>query len=475
MSPETATYVPLAVYPSPRLPVSPSPLTASICPPGSFSSPSVASHASSITPAAARNAARAPAASYAPPIASGPRVRPSAPSACAAPSVVPCSVGEAYTDTSPLAAGDTTPWHSASATGAAYSTRELCANGTAPIATATPAVPRITSQRSPTRRARPRKTSPCVRAPVIPDTMKKRARAFCCPPNAAAEGGTDHDPEADRRPEQAHCPGPIRGGGGVGDVGLRGGDVAPREPADHARGEQRPVGAGEREEEIAARVEHHGGEQHGAPPHAVGEPAQHGGGEELHERVHAEQRAELEPARAKPLGVIGDNRYHDPESDQVDQDRQENHRDARAGGVHQGYNLHGPPFRGAWHDHLASARHEVRAARARSLLREGRPSRSGGVLLRRPVPGDREQLQPQGRTVMRRSAARRVRDVPLARLGVQRDHRQGAGGLRRGAGAGVRDRGTRRRRVRPNPPDDAPEAHQAHAVAPAREIGRAHV
>src|SRR2546425_6534281 len=73
MSPETATYVRLAVYPSTRLPVYPSPLTASICPPGSFSSPSVASHASSITPAAARNAARAPAASYAPPIASGPR------------------------------------------------------------------------------------------------------------------------------------------------------------------------------------------------------------------------------------------------------------------------------------------------------------------------------------------------------------------------------------------------------------------
>src|SRR2546427_5607636 len=118
------------------------------------STPSVASHPRAITPAAARNAARAPAASYAPPIASGPSVRPSAPSACAAPSVDPCSLGEAYTDTSPLAAGDTAPWHSASATVAAYSTRELCAVaiGAVPFAhsslvlyAATPAVPRITS------------------------------------------------------------------------------------------------------------------------------------------------------------------------------------------------------------------------------------------------------------------------------------------------------------------------------------------
>src|SRR2546425_12784858 len=107
MSPEPATYVRLAVSPSTRLPVSPLPVSpgGEHLPTRLFSSPSVASHARAITPAAARNAARAPAASYAPPIASGPSVRPSAPSACAAPSVDPCSLGEAYTDTSPLAAG----------------------------------------------------------------------------------------------------------------------------------------------------------------------------------------------------------------------------------------------------------------------------------------------------------------------------------------------------------------------------------
>src|SRR5439155_22233073 len=44
------------------------------------------------------------------------------------------------------------------------------------------------------------------------------------------------------------------------------------------------------------------------------------------------------------------------------------------------------------------------------------------------------------------AAARRVREVPLARVGVQRDHGQRTGGLRRGASARVRGRRAGRRR-----------------------------
>src|SRR2546430_6953383 len=63
---------------------------------------------------------------------------------------------------------------------------------------------------------------------------------------------------------------------------------------------------------------------------------------------------------------------------------------------------------------------------------------------------------------------RRVRDVPLARLGVQRHHGEGPGGLRRGAGPGLRGRGAGRRRLRPDATGDAAEARQAQALAPAR-------
>src|SRR5207249_5238253 len=53
----------------------------------------------------------------------------------------------------------------------------------------------------------------------------------------------------------------------------------------------------------------------------------------------------------------------------------------------------------------------------------------------RPVPSDRQRLQSQGRPAVRRPPPRRVRDVSLARLGVQRHHGQGPGGVRRGAGS----------------------------------------
>src|SRR6058998_2202368 len=138
-----------------------------------------------ITLAAARNAHRAPRASYVSPMTKGPRQRPSAPSACAAPRVVPCSLGEAYTDTSPLAPGDTSPCDSANTTVQPYSRRELRANGTAPIATATPTVPAITSRRSPNRRASFPNNTPCTNAPVNPNTVKKSPSSLSCQPNTA--------------------------------------------------------------------------------------------------------------------------------------------------------------------------------------------------------------------------------------------------------------------------------------------------
>jgi multimeric flavodoxin WrbA len=63
--------------------------------------------------------------------------------------------------------------------------------------------------------------------------------------------------------------------------------------------------------------------------------------------------------------------------------------------------------------------------------------------------------------------------VSLARLGVQRDHREGARGLRRGAGARVRGGGTRRRCLRADTAQHATQAHQAHALTPARRAREA--
>ena len=85
-------------------------------------------------------------------------------------------------------------------------------------------------------------------------------------------------------------------------------------------------------------------------------------------------------------------------------------------------------------------------------------------------------LQSPRRSAVRRTPARRVRDVSLARVGVQRDHRQGTGGLRRGAGAGLSPRDAGGRRLRRASAGDAAAPAQAQAVAPARaapQAGRA--
>src|SRR5713101_4552826 len=86
-----------------------------------------------------------------------------------------------------------------------------------------------------------------------------------------------------------------------------------------------------------------------------------------------------------------------------------------------GATMYVAPFRSAPYAHLAPPRRSVRARAARPLRRQAGPLVGRRVLPRRPVPRDRKHLQPQGRTAVGGSAAWRVRDVPLARLGVQRD------------------------------------------------------
>ena len=129
-----------------------------------------------------------------------------------------------------------------------------------------------------------------------------------------------------------------------------------------------------------------------------------------------------------------------------------------------------PPNGGVVHERLAPGGLARGAARARALQRHGRATPDSGVPLRGWVPGSRQLVQPQGRAHLRGPARRRVRDLPVARVGVQRRHGQGAAGIRGRRAAGVRGRGAPRRHLRRRPA--GLEAHRRPApAAPAAPPG----
>ena len=149
-----------------------------------------------------------------------------------------------------------------------------------------------------------------------------------------ADQRAQDEPDPERRADQAHPASPLRRRRDVRDVRLRRRDVAARKARDHAGDEQHRVGRGEREQRIARRVDEHRGEQDRPAAHPIREPAEQRRRQELHRREDEHEGAVPDPMRAEALGVHGQDRQHDAEADQVDQDRDEDDRQARAAGRH---------------------------------------------------------------------------------------------------------------------------------------------
>ena len=153
----------------------------------------------------------------------------------------------------------------------------------------------------------------------------------------AADGRAEDEAEAEGRADQTHPLRSVLFGRHVGDVGLRGRDVAARDAVnDSAREEHPELRRKSQDEEPCARPQERE-EEYGPPPVPVRQAAQHRREQELHDRVgrkeqthHARARVEL-----RPLDVERQDGDDDAEAHEVYEDRYEDDQQRRA--AHSGF------------------------------------------------------------------------------------------------------------------------------------------
>src|SRR2546427_349438 len=195
------------------------------------------------------------------------------------------------------------------------------------------AAPRMTRVRSGSRRARPpprhpRPTTP----PRPPPTPTPPTPPPPPPPPPAPPPPPDHHPEPEGRADEPHAARALGRAGHVRDVRLRHRDARARHAGEHACQEEhlQPPGGGE--QKVAHRRPRQAHEQHGPPSDVVRDAPPDRREDELHERVHPDQRAGDERRRVHLLGVDGQQRDDDPEAHEIDEDGQEEDDERRAAG-----------------------------------------------------------------------------------------------------------------------------------------------
>ena len=148
---------------------------------------------------------------------------------------------------------------------------------------------------------------------------------------------TEDEAEPEGRTDQSQGPAPALGRRHIDQVGLRHGDVARGHAADHARDEQQHDALREAQQQVAQRVGHQRDQQHGPPADAVAEAAQEGRAQELHDAEERDGEAHPHLAAHQVTDVVGQDGDHQPEAQQVDEDREEEdqrHRAAAAWRAH---------------------------------------------------------------------------------------------------------------------------------------------
>src|SRR5215211_967315 len=155
----------------------------------------------------------------------------------------------------------------------------------------------------------------------------------------AAEGGTGHEPEAEGGPDQAQPPGAPPERGAVGYVGLCRRQGPARAAGQHDGREQQRERLCQPEQEVCERRAEQAEDEDRASSGAVREAAQKRPADELHRGVEGAEQADQRRPRGVLPRVEGEEGYHEPVSDHIHEDRDEEERQRRRAPreAHQGY------------------------------------------------------------------------------------------------------------------------------------------
>ena len=234
------------------------------------------------------------------------------------------------------------------------------------------------------------------------------------PPEQAPEGGAEDEAEPEGDPHEAVVAGAGLRGRHVGDVGVGGGDAGPHDPGDGAANEEPADGRREALHEVVDAEPEQRAEDDRPPAEAVGEGAQDGGAQELHQGVEGDDDAVVEPCprvvagRELPdeLGQDGDD---DAQPEDVDEQGDEDEDHPRLSG-------------GSSECHLVPWGAAVRRSPARvtrgpnpQYVTSARP-RDSSVLIRGDSGQPGERRTAGHRPLKRRAASRRWRAAGSASL-----------------------------------------------------------
>ncbi len=139
------------------------------------------------------------------------------------------------------------------------------------------------------------------------------------------------EPKAKSRADDPHRTRTIFRGADIGDVRLRGRDVATGNAVDDARDKEERERIGPAHDEKTERGPGQTNDQDRAPPDAVGEPAEDGGKDDLHPGIDASEPADLERGGIEMLRVKRQHRDDDAEPHHVDEDGEKDEEERRHG------------------------------------------------------------------------------------------------------------------------------------------------
>ena len=141
----------------------------------------------------------------------------------------------------------------------------------------------------------------------------------------AANRGPKYKTQAERRAVQSHSLRAIFFGGDIGDVGLRGRDVAAGNSIDDAAEKKHPQRRRESQNHKSATGAENAYQQNRPAAILVRQPAHHRRKDQLHNRIGSEQEADFtgRGAELRAFGIERQHRNHDPKADEIDEDRDE--------------------------------------------------------------------------------------------------------------------------------------------------------
>src|SRR5689334_13688885 len=139
-------------------------------------------------------------------------------------------------------------------------------------------------------------------------------------------------PEAKRGADQAHSLRAIFRRRDVGDVRLRGRDIAAGNAVENAADKKHPERGGESEHEKTDAGAEDRQKEHGPPAVLVRQPAEYGREDELHDRVRREEQSDSARGGVEDcaFGVERQHGNHDAEADKIDKDGGEDDDESRA-------------------------------------------------------------------------------------------------------------------------------------------------